>query len=83
MPAKIPPDKIDRLSEEFVGIGGHREIPTFGFDADLQLKPLKGIEIRLDELPPRRPPAAAQAPSSTQRQPQIDLPPEIREMLGE
>lgn len=81
MPTKLSPEKIDRMAEEFVGLGGQRNVGTFGFDPDLQLKPLKGVEIRLDELPPRRPATVAQAPSS-QLQPEVELPAAIRELLG-
>lgn len=79
MPAKLTPEKIDQMAEGFVGVGGHRDVPTFAFDADLQLKPLKGIEIRLDELPPRRP-AVNRKPSVAM--PESTLPSPVREMLG-
>jgi hypothetical protein len=81
MATKMPPERIDRMAEQFVGIGGHRAVPTFGFDLDLQLKPLKGIEIRLDELPPRRPATVGQTPAMPLK-PDITLPSPIREILG-
>lgn len=78
---QLLPDKIDRMADEFIGIGGHRNVPMFGFDPDLQLKPLKGIEVRLDELPERRPATAGQTPSIPLK-PDVALPSPIREILG-
>lgn len=72
--------KIDRQADDFVGIGGHRNVPIFGFDPERRLQPLPGIDVRPEDDERRS--VAAGAVPSTPLQPSVGLPTAVRDLLG-
>lgn len=72
--------KIDRMADGFVGVGGHRDVPLFGFDPQRRLQPLPGIDARPDEDERRS--ASVGAAPSTPLEPSVGLPAAVRDLLG-
>lgn len=80
MTKKLSEKQIDGILDGLIGVGPHRDVPVFGFDPDMRLRPLRGVEWDRDGLPPRRSAAIPETPTPSLEQ-TPELPDFVRKLL--